>query len=250
MSFSLIGQDIDEVNGEITILGQSVVSLKLNNETVWTKRAKAGSVTIEHGAVIEETGIAIGANLVANQGGGNFFFTPPADLYTATLNIHGAGGGAGGGEGGASYGGNDGQAGDGGKAGEEKEGVPIDLTPHVAVPMFIPTGGAFGAGAGSGDHQDGESGTKGGTTTFSIVANAIGGNGGNGGGFSSGGTKGEDSTIGTGGFLASGDGQIGGNGGSAAGGGGGSGGDGDSWGEGENGGNGGAGGTGRIKISW
>ncbi len=247
MSFSLKGQDIDEVGGNLSLLGFNLVNLTLNGKVVWIKRAKGGSITVEHGSVIEETGTGIGT--VSNQGNGNFLFTPPADLYTATVNAHGAGGGGGGGESGDSYGGNDGQGGEGGKAGSTVTQT-VNLTPHVSLPMFIPEGGTVGQGAGSGDNQDGYPGGLGGTATFSSVITVGGGRGGSGGGVSGDGSAGEDSPIGTGGYMGSGDGQPGGAGGPSAGGGGGSGGDGDSFGEGENGGDGGKGGTGRIEIIW
>ncbi len=257
MSFSLIGQAIDEVNGELDILGQSVVNLKLNNETVWTKRAKAGSIKVGYTGVLEETGTAVGANLVYKNADGDFLFTPPADLYSATLNLYGAGGGGGGGEGGESWGQSEGSGGGGGQAGSEAIGRIVDTTPHISVPFTVGGGGAGGGGGGASEN-DGAPGSVGGSCNWqgSHVTNGGGGGAGGTGHYvlggpvpQSAGGKGVDSSIGTGG-AGGGENSNGGTGGQAAGGGGGGGGDADNVGDADAGGDGGVGGTGIITITW
>jgi len=255
MSFSLIGQAIDEVNGELDILGQSVVNLKLNNETVWTKRAKAGFIKIGYTGVIEETGTAVGT--VHMNSNGDFLFTPPADLYSATIDVHAAGGGGGGGEGGETWGGSDGTGGSGGGAGAENVNNIVGTSPHVPISFKVGGGGSGGAG-GPASEDDGQPGIVGGSSNWNggySVAGGYGGAGGSGhyvaGGPTpqSAGGKGVDSSIGTGG-AGGGTNVVGGTGGHAAGAGGGGGGNHDSSGSGDTGGAGGVGGTGIITITW
>ncbi len=255
MALSLLGQDIDETEANLSLLGFNLVNLTLNGKIVWTKRAKGGSIKIGHTGVISESGTAVGT--VHKNSDGNFLFTPPADLYAATINLHGAGGGGGGGEGGESWGQSEGSGGGGGQAGSESFAVPISTTPHIAIPFSIGKGGA-GGGGGNPSENDGTRGSTGGSCNWqgNHVTNGGGGGAGGTGHYvlggpvpQSSGGKGVDSSIGTGG-AGGGAGGNGGTGGQAAGGGGGGGGDADNVGDADAGGDGGVGGTGIIEIIW
>jgi len=254
MALLLLGQDIDEITGRVSLLGKDLMSLTLLGKVVWLRKAPGGSIKIGYKGVVEETGSAVGADLVHMNADGDFLFTAPADLYSATINVHAGGGGGGGGEGGETWGGSDGSGGKGGGAGSDNISNIVSITPHVAIPFTVGKGGSGGA-HGCGSEDDGYIGKVGGESNWQGNYVTVGGFGGAGGtghyraGTRTDGLKGVDSSIGTGG-AGGGQGLVGGLGGHAAGGGGGGGGRHDSTGTGECGGYGGAGGTGIIEIIW